>query len=360
MIRTIRSLLRHKDVGGLMETCRQHPYLFHVKRRYAWPLMHHCIDRGCVNLAIAKLFYESGGDVNQRANDGTSLLYIAATTTALGDPQKKKTICGFLEAHGATMSPIEEAMATLLIYRGDKLDGVTSLIKKNPGLVHGRGREGWTLLHVALHHNCFAVARFLVESGADCNALTYTGWTPLGCLGVHFSDPATKELFDYLVSHGAKYTEQEELRELIRQNREEEVLKRFRENPRLLNAWEPALWNTYLHVAVGIGSSILIVKYLLEQGVDVNERNYAGESALHVGKERFVEATELLIEYGAHVNVRDYRGVTPLHKAVWNGEETVRLLIEAGADINAKDYDGATPIDVADRIGVVELTELSA
>ena len=60
-------------------------------------------------------------------------------------------------------------------------------------------------------------------------------------------------------------------------------------------------------------------------------------------------------ENGADVNQRDYEGETALHTAVfhskglrgWKGLSVIRLLMKAGADANAKRNDGKTPLDWA-------------
>ena len=56
-----------------------------------------------------------------------------------------------------------------------------------------------------------------------------------------------------------------------------------------------------------------------------------------------LEQIRLQIENGADVNAKDYNGEKPLVNAVRNGNlEIVQLLIEHGADVNAKDNDGKT------------------
>lgn len=66
-----------------------------------------------------------------------------------------------------------------------------------------------------------------------------------------------------------------------------------------------------------------------------------------------LEAVALLIDNGADLNARNYRGCTPLHVAVHHGdEEIVGLLLEsAEVDIIADDDGGYTPLHTAIDMG---------
>lgn len=80
----------------------------------------------------------------------------------------------------------------------------------------------------------------------------------------------------------------------------------------------------------------------IECGVDVDERNRGGDTALIIaamaGNAPMVEA---LLKAGANPDARNNGGHTAIMRAAQNGQaRTSKLLIEAGADLHAKDNGG--------------------
>lgn len=97
------------------------------------------------------------------------------------------------------------------------------------------------------------------------------------------------------------------------------------------------------------------VKMLVESGMaDVNATNPAeGATALHgAAYEGSVECLRYLLENGADVNVRDDDGWTSLHAAVCGKKsKCVELLLKADCDPFAETIDGLTPFQMAIEIG---------
>ncbi|MBP7077569.1 MAG: ankyrin repeat domain-containing protein [Bacteroidales bacterium] len=88
-----------------------------------------------------------------------------------------------------------------------------------------------------------------------------------------------------------------------------------------------------------------MAKMLIEEGADVNEKDYNGYTPLHIAVEResAIELVRLLIDKGADVNAAIsendtyWPGYTPVLLTLQNGYlEIAKLLIENGADVNAK------------------------
>lgn len=88
------------------------------------------------------------------------------------------------------------------------------------------------------------------------------------------------------------------------------------------------------------------VKYLIENGEDLNQKDSDGSTALHEATaNNSMEIVAFLVKSGSDVNTKDNEGFTPLHFASINGSvEILSLLIEAGSDVNSQNEDGATPL----------------
>ncbi len=117
-----------------------------------------------------------------------------------------------------------------------------------------------------------------------------------------------------------------------------------------INAIISILGSTALHIASDCGR-LDIVKYLVEQGANVNARDWFPKTPLHWACERSrLEIVEFLVANGADVNaVCDNNGRTPLHYACQRGKlEIVKCLVTHGANLDVKDKQfGRTPLEDA-------------
>lgn len=147
--------------------------------------------------------------------------------------------------------------------------------------------------------------------------------------------------------------------------------------------------SSMLHLAVDSLSAadkpLVMIRFLLTHGVDVNFRDADGETPLcwallrrHHWSSRLPEVIRLLLDNGAHVNIQDLRGRTPLIRtthvlethqsdqieardhtalATWSSavhdlasEQIARMLCASGADPNTPDAYGWTALHhVADK-----------
>jgi ankyrin repeat protein len=125
-------------------------------------------------------------------------------------------------------------------------------------------------------------------------------------------------------------------------------------------------------------ADLAIVKYLVDKGADVNTRwegryDYAAasgqnmwgpcwalqEPALALAAEsESVEIMEFLIDKGADMNVKDECGCTALLRAVqWGRPHVAKFLIKKGADLNVRDKKGETALTAAHERGHLEIVK---
>ncbi|KAK7045356.1 palmitoyltransferase akr1 [Paramarasmius palmivorus] len=114
-------------------------------------------------------------------------------------------------------------------------------------------------------------------------------------------------------------------------------------------------YNT-LHL-VTHSSSVMPLLYLLHQPINVDSRDSQGHTSLMwAAYQGDALSVDLLLKHGASTLAKDDSGLTPLHWAVVRANRAIiRKLVEHGADLLAKDGEGRTPRDMA-----VELKSLGA
>jgi ankyrin repeat protein len=171
--------------------------------------------------------------------------------------------------------------------RDGAIAAVRELLERDPALVGATDVHRKTPLHLAAEHDHAEVARLLIEAGADIEAWTAWGATPLEWAGVLGSRGAG----DVLLAHGARLT---------------------------------------LASAAGLG---------LLDAVDEMSVDGAVSAALVLAcRNGHTDVARLLLDRGADVNARGFIGATGLHWAAINGHaETVRFLLAAGADPSLRD-----------------------
>jgi ankyrin repeat protein len=344
--------------------------------------LHFAAHRGFKEIVAALL--EAGADVHARekASDTTPLHWAAEG----GHPE----IAGWLMARGAALevtdgwyglSPLgwttvvtwaprfhedRPATAAALVEAGARVDVFTAVAQEQADGVRvaavqpqalarrlGFVGKGMQPLHFAISRKLSAMARLLVELGADLRARTAWGLTPLALACKH--DPA---LADWLRGQG---TADDPASALMRGD-----LSRMAALLKAPAGAGAARSLVFTAAAEGLADGLAL---LLRQGLDANARvQYlvaevpTATSGLHLAAMNGHEAAaRVLLEAGAAPSPGAEDGTpTPLHLAAGGGHlTTVQTLLDGGADVAAKDRAyRATPLAWAeheDRAEVVAL-----
>lgn len=192
---------------------------------------------------------------------------------------------------------------------------------------------GHTLLYILVSNGKFTatVADWLIGKGADINAGSNTGWTPLtmACYRGNFA------IAKYFIDKGSTIRQYKDAKDV----------------------------STDLYLAVSGdfdnprgGNHLEIVKLLLEKGVDLDaDIQHHMNPFIYAIEKKKTNIVELFLQRGLSPNYY-HQGITPLHIAVANKDtKTARLLLDYNANVNAnlqdsytiKKYLSITPMDIA-------------
>ena len=166
-----------------------------------------------------------------------------------------------------------------------------------------RGIAGRTLL-LASSLGSVDVMRWLINHGADVNARTKSGETPLHLAAFK----ARTEGVQVLLEHNASIDSQD-------------------------NYGKTPLYSTIYYAQKERQESLDIARRLLEHGADPNISTYRPSTALHCASScGLLKVARLLLSHGAKVDVKDRDGRTPSQVAASEGHhDFTKLLLEHGA-----------------------------
>lgn len=182
------------------------------------------------------------------------------------------------------------------------------------------------------YNSTMEIAKLLIKSGADINAVDNNKWTPV----MHAVYNAVNiPLIKYLL---------EQKPDLKKVNYE---------------------GNTALYIAALQGNAET-ADLLLKAGADSSQMKRENKfitAPIHYAAENgYIDFVRVLLENKADVNIKTkggFGGMTPLHKAIESRDvDMVKLLLKYKADVNVKDDSGSSPLDYAHQGGGSELGEI--
>ncbi|GFT78825.1 uncharacterized protein NPIL_531972 [Nephila pilipes] len=220
-----------------------------------------------------------------------------------------------------------------------------TLLERNAD-VNCKFYDHFTSLHFAVEAGNLEIVKYLIEKGADVNAIDRSGTTSLH-YAVRNCDDVIQNIQHEPV--GNMVTDEHNFisPQTVARNRYLDLVEFLLKNESDVNKKNNA-GRTPLHLAVVTGCQELVI-LLLRYNALVNAEDDKKVSALHLsaafGHEHILTT---IIEAGGDIHAKDIKGYTPLHRAALSGHlPIVRFLIAKGADINATSVDGITALHMS-------------
>jgi len=242
---------------------------------------------------------------------------------------------------------------------------VAKLLLQAGAEVNAREADNITPLLMAISNNNMSMAHYLLGHGGDVNAQDWFGRTPLWeavnvrNLYVHNSTfkngidrPPVLELIKALLAAGAN------------------VNARTKETPpfrhHLLGGTGSLEWVDFTgqtpFLTAALAGDVTVMKLLLANGADPHIDTFHGTSPLMAAAgvnwvvaqtwtespQQLLEAVKLCVELGMNVNQANSMGITALHGAANRGsDDIIRFLVDKGADLTAQDNEHRSALDWA-------------
>jgi len=270
--------------------------------KYQKTALHYSARNG--RTATTVLLLEKGAAVNAKdKKNKTPLDYAIA--------KKRSEVVELLRAKGGKTT--KELAAAENIFTAAEVGDLEAIKKHLEGGadVNATNKQGYTALHIAARRGQKEAAGLLIEKGANVNAQR-KGKTPL----------------DFAV-------------------KKEEIAALLREKGGKTGRELKAAGSIFSAAESGLVDA---VKTHLAAGIDVNGKNKAGYTALHLAvKKGHIEVVRVLLEAKADIAIASKSGKTALHYvAYYKGSiDLAKLLIDAAAPVNVMDKRRKTPLDYA-------------
>lgn len=325
------------------------------KMDYSYPLLRACAEGN--ESEVIRLI--EGCDVNfVDVNSGNTPLFLATSR------QNMKIVALLLGKGSSTLFRNKNGETAL--YRAVKLGNleIINMIieatseEKRLELVNIPKFLGKTPLHVAAKKNNPDMVSLLLKLGADVNAKTCLGDTPIFFVLRNILDRQKMlEIYHILVKNGASIchknnNEETILHQIVPCVGMNQIVEKIIEyEPKIANV-KDRHGNTLLHIAIlhGKNYSIFLMKYS-----DVNARNNFGFTPLHyacnICWHTHLKLVAELLKNGAKINEQDSCGDTPLHlvckeKSLYKTEACIiEILIANGADTTIRNNDSKLAFD---------------
>ena len=312
------------------------------------------------DIDMTKLLVDSGADVNAEDFDGNKILHNLASSS---NEEPNGEVLKYLLENGAGIDEINEEGATPLQVAIASIGNFHIAIQliENGANVNVIDKFGRTALHNVLKRSeyCGSITliliRALIKKGADINAKSHTGWTPLH-EATYYGSRGDLEIFEVLFEYGCDVNAKDNkgftpLHIAAQDNRLKSI--------HYMYSGSSSEEDTEILTAAAL-DGVKVMNYLLEQGGDINSKTIYGCTPLHWSVyDGHIEMTIVLLERKADVNFQTYdKGYAPLHLAASKGKfKLVEILMNKGANPYKKTFLNKTASLLANINGHKEIME---
>ncbi|KAJ4356516.1 uncharacterized protein N0V89_004550 [Didymosphaeria variabile] len=291
-----------------------------------------------VNATLKLLDY--GPDLTQKDKDGSGPLHFILKQSSADVPVLKALLDAGADPN--ERNHLGETPLLCMLINGRHSEALLDLLLEAGADINAKDVEGLTVLSRGVsggssYDSEYQELEALLKKGADLDVRDFDGRTLLHiAISGHEDTRRQVTKFDYLLQKGMDHTAVD-----------------YRGNT-LLHKLAPSYARKYLPLA----------RQLLALGIDPDQRNNAGRTALHVLASRLPSGYrassslpgprnifELLISTSKNINLSDSQGLTALHLASTVSERHVKILLDAGSDATIASFQGLTPLHRAARAG---------
>ena len=258
---------------------------------------------------------------------------------------------------GGLFPPAAAAADTRLldaIKRQDKAE-IAALVKQRVD-VNTPQADGTSPLHWAAYHDDAATIDLLIRAGANVNAATDAGITPLWvACSANTSAPTVRRLLDAGANANLAPNTGETALMWCARSGAHEAVRALLSSGATVDAREKSAGQTALMWAVA-SRHPEVVKTLLEVGADPRSRTNVTTELVYKG---FRYITSPPAHSDGIIENAKRGGFTPLLFAAQQGDrQSAELLLAAGVDVNDQDASGASVLVVAAHSGHSELARM--
>jgi ankyrin repeat protein len=284
--------------------------------------------------AVVEVLLRAGADVNEADNNGDAPL-VPAARAGFWSIVMMLVRSNRLANIDALIDDGKTALWLAVKSGGDEV--VEALVKAGAN-VNIADRFGDAPLSTAPNK---AIAKMLIERGADANAVNERGESALWWAALN----GRADVVEVLLQAGADVNKADSggyspLSVAANATIATMIIERGVDVNAVNQSGQSALLLATMFNRVGV------VEALVRAGADVSKADNCGNAPLSVAANATIAT--MMIERGADVNAVNKRGESVLWRTALNGcDDVVEALVQAGADVNKADQSGGAPLRVA-------------